>query len=333
MEDIIFPNYRFNLDKLIEDIKSARAKSVGLQLPEGLKRRATALAKAIEEGTECQVKVYGEECFGACDVIIDPDVALVFNIGHCDIPNMETDRSRLNFVELQYETDYNEVFQLLPLGDLGRKTGLLATVQHVHALKGLKEFLEENGIRAVIAKGSDRLAHPGQVLGCNFSAATNSGVDIDTFVFLGSGMFHPLGVFLTLEKPVLILDPYSKLVAILEEEARDQYLKKRWGAISSAKGAQKFGIVVSRKPGQYRPDTAERMKALFQEAGKEAHLVIMDQITPQRLEAVGLDAYVITACPRIAIDDSGLYKRPLLTPVEAEVLIGTRENLVFDEIE
>jgi 2-(3-amino-3-carboxypropyl)histidine synthase len=333
MEGIIFQSYKFDLDKILEDIKSARAKSVGLQLPEGLKRQAPALAKAIEEGSDSQVKVYGEECFGACDVIIDPDVDLVFNIGHADIPNMHLDRSRCIFVELQYDTDYSEAFELLPLGDLGRKTGLLATVQHVHALPGLKDFLEGQGIQAVIAQGGGRLAHPGQVLGCNFSAATNCGDDVDTFVFLGTGRFHPLGVFLALKKPVLILDPYSKLVALVEEEARDQYLKKRWGAISAAKGAQKFGIVVSRKPGQHRPDTAERMKTLFQEAGKEVHLVVMDLITPQRLEAVGLDAYVVTACPRIAIDDSGLYKQPLLTPVEAEALLGKREDLLFDEMD
>ena len=42
----------------------------------------------------------------------------------------------------------------------------------------------------------------------------------------------------------------------------------------------------------------------------------------------------MTACPRIAIDDSKMYKKPLLTPQELEILFKRRkwEDYEIDEI-
>ncbi|MBO7204879.1 MAG: diphthamide synthesis protein, partial [Candidatus Methanomethylophilaceae archaeon] len=47
-----------------------------------------------------------------------------------------------------------------------------------------------------------------------------------------------------------------------------------------------------------------------------------------------VDAYVCTACPRIAMDDALRYDRPMLTPPELEVALGIREwdDYVFDQI-
>jgi 2-(3-amino-3-carboxypropyl)histidine synthase len=50
--------------------------------------------------------------------------------------------------------------------------------------------------------------------------------------------------------------------------------------------------------------------------------------------AFKVDAFVSTACPRIAIDDALRYKRPMLTPIELEVALGVRawEDYAFDSI-
>jgi len=47
-----------------------------------------------------------------------------------------------------------------------------------------------------------------------------------------------------------------------------------------------------------------------------------------------VDAYINTACPRIAMDDSARYSKPMLTLVEAEIVLGIREwdNYEFDSI-
>jgi 2-(3-amino-3-carboxypropyl)histidine synthase len=47
-----------------------------------------------------------------------------------------------------------------------------------------------------------------------------------------------------------------------------------------------------------------------------------------------VDAFVSVACPRIAIDDFAIYKKPIITPPEAEIVYGQRkwEDYIFDEI-
>ena len=48
-----------------------------------------------------------------------------------------------------------------------------------------------------------------------------------------------------------------------------------------------------------------------------------------------MDAFVSVACPRIAIDDYALHKKPIITPPELEIVLGERkwEDYAFDEIE
>ena len=69
-------------------------------------------------------------------------------------------------------------------------------------------------------------------------------------------------------------------------------------------------------------------------AGKEAVVIEMENVSPKKLDAFGLDAWVSTACPRIAIDDALLYEKPMLTFPELEVVLGLREwdDYEFDEI-
>jgi 2-(3-amino-3-carboxypropyl)histidine synthase len=47
-----------------------------------------------------------------------------------------------------------------------------------------------------------------------------------------------------------------------------------------------------------------------------------------------MDAYVSTACPRIAVDDQSTYPMPVLTPQELEIMLGRAswEGYVLDEI-
>ena len=326
-----FERYAIDIDDIIARIKKRKAHRVGVQLPEGLKRQAMEIAEVIRKRSGAEVWLYGGECFGACDLEDISEVDLVLHFGHSDIPSMKAKRRKVVFVPLHFKTDYEVLFANLPLKELGAKVGLIATIQHVHALAALKSHLRKSGITAIIAKGSRRVAYPGQVLGCNFSAAKNCG-NVDSIVFLGSGRFHPAGISLALDKPVWALDPYSQEVVRADED-RDRFLRRRWGAISAAKGALTFAVVVSRRPGQKRLREAKHVMALLEDAGFMGYLVFMDLISPDRLDSLGMDAAVITACPRLVLDDSHLYKKPILTPLEVEVLLGKRKDLVFEEME
>jgi 2-(3-amino-3-carboxypropyl)histidine synthase len=77
------------------------------------------------------------------------------------------------------------------------------------------------------------------------------------------------------------------------------------------------------KPGQKRLDQALSVKALAEKHGKAVYLLAVREINPETLlEFPSIDAYVNTACPRISLDASGKFPKPVLTINEFMVASG-----------
>ena len=321
-----------DLDKVIRKINSKNVETVGLQFPEGLKMQATKIARKIEEETESTVIISGDPCFGACDVSdykMKGSVDLIVHYGHTPLP-LKYEVPTI-FVEAFANIDIKENLKqcLDALKDYSR-IALVTTTQHLHLLNEIKDYLEDNGKEVVL--GSSKSTRKGQVLGCNFSSIKN--LDAEIFLFIGSGNFHPLGINLFSNTPVLALDPYNNELRRMDEYA-DRILRIRFARITKARTAEKWGIIVSSKEGQYRMKLAKEIKKVLEEHGMEAYIILMDNVNPDALlPYLELDAFVVSACPRIAIDDSQMYKKPLLTPQELEIVLNKREweNYQFDEI-
>ncbi len=324
--------YDMDLDKVIRKINSKDAQTVGLQFPEGLKMQAVKIARQIEDETDATVIISGDPCFGACDVSdykMKGSVDLIVHYGHTPLP-------------LKYEvpTLFIEAFSNIDLkGDLEKcleelksysRIGLVTTTQHLHLLNETKDFLEDNGKEVIL--GSSPSTRKGQVLGCNFSSIKE--LEVDIILFIGSGNFHPLGIKLFSNTPVLALDPYNSEIRSMDEYA-DRILRIRFARITKASTARKWGVIVSSKEGQYRMTLAKQLKKTLEENGMEAYIILADNINPDiLLPYLELEAFVVSACPRIAIDDSQMYKKPLLTPQELEIVLNKREweNYQLDEI-
>ena len=326
-------NYEFRLDEVLARIKEMEAKVVGLQFPEGLKIHATKVAEKIENETDAMVLISGDPCYGACDVSdthMKGFVDLIVHFGHVEFP-VEYEVPVL-FIEAYSRIDVrNAVKNSLKELKNYRKIGLVTTIQHLNILDNIKDILVENGKDVLTKQGAG--TREGQVLGCNFSAI--KGVDANAFLYVGSGNFHSLGIKLFTEKPVIIADPYMNEVRNIDEFA-DRILRFRFAKITKAKEAQKFGIIVSSKKGQFRLDLAKNLKKMMNEAGKESFIIMLDNISPHLLlPYMDLDAFVVTACPRVAIDDANMYKKPLLTPKELEIVLDIRrwDDYKIDEIE
>lgn len=318
--------FDFELEHVIKIIKDKDCKKAGLQFPEGFKRQAINIARELEEKTGAMVIISGSPCFGACDIDTDlkDSVDVLFHFGHAGMG----EHGNVVFMEARSRIDVvPAVKAALPLLK-ERRIGLVTTVQHVHKLKEVVEFLKENGKEAVVGKGGPRVRYPGQVLGCNFSAAR---VDCEEYLYVGSGFFHPLGVAIATGKRVIAADPFLNQAVEISPE---KFLRKRSGYISKAMGAKVFGIVVSTKSGQYRMKLAQRLKDTANRHGIEAYIILMDLVMPEQLLAFKVDAYVNTACPRITFDDAERFHVPVLTPQEFEIVLGERnwEALEMDEM-
>ncbi|MEM3852269.1 MAG: diphthamide synthesis protein, partial [Methanomassiliicoccales archaeon] len=189
------------------------------------------------------------------------------------------------------------------------------------------------GLRVVTVVGDSRLALPGQVLGCDYTAAKRMENDVDCFLFLGDGDFHPLGLSLCTSKPVIAASP-SDGSARAYAELRERFLRQRYAAIELASKSRSFGILVSFKVGQRRPGVPEALLTEIRGSGRDAFLIHTNVISPDLIGSYNLDAYVCTACPRIAIDDYLRYSRPVLTPLETRIAIGLLpyDALTLDQI-
>lgn len=320
--------FDYDLALIVSEIKKREARAVGLQFPEGLKRAGIELAKQIEEKTGATVFLSGNPCYGACDVDEDLKnfVDVLIHFGHAELGG-EKDH-KVIFVEARAKIDIIPVVRKALPHLKGKKIGLITTVQHVHKLPEAKRLLEEKGKIAIAGEGDSRIKYAGQVLGCNFSATR---VEVDEYLYIGSGVFHPLGMALSSGKRVIAADPYSEEV---REVSTEKIVKQRYAAIARALDARTFGIIIGTKLGQKRMKLAQELKQMALRKGKEASLIMLDEITPDALMGFKADAFVNTACPRVAIDEAARYKVPLLTPVEFQIAIGELkwEDYRFDEI-
>lgn len=318
--------FDFDLERVFKIIRDKNCKRIGLQFPEGLKRQAINIARKIEEKTGASVIISGNPCFGACDIdtILASRVDILFHFGHAAMGKYDN----VIFIEARSSIEVLPAVKMaLPLLKASR-IGIITTVQHVHKLEEISEFLKENGKEAVIGEGDLRTRYHGQVLGCNFMAAK---VDCEEILYIGSGFFHPLGAAVATKKRVIAADPYLNEAVEVNPE---KFLRKRHGYIAKAMDAKVFGIIVSTKSGQNRMKLAQRLVEIAKKHGIEAHIIMMDLVTPEQLLAFKVDAYVNTACPRITIDDAERFRVPVLTPQEFEVVLGERkwEALLMDEI-
>ncbi|MBN2042818.1 MAG: diphthamide biosynthesis enzyme Dph2 [Candidatus Aenigmarchaeota archaeon] len=307
---------RKSMEGILEKIKDRNGKKIFLQVPEGLKMGVQDLADFLTgEGIDVFISI--EPCFGACDLRINEAEAmgcdLVVHVGHSDF-GVE---SKIQVIYHEYGIEIDPVplleHHLASLGGY-KRIGLVTTIQFVSALGKVRDFLEKNGFAAMTGKSSKGIE--GQILGCDHSAGLSVKDEVDCFLFVGSGRFHPLGLQEKTEKPVFFLDvEKSQLTNFSRERERMETLSIM--RVQKAKGLDNFGIIVSSKPGQMKTKMAEEIKERLKGMGKKVYVLVADQITPEKLMGLKIDVLVNTACPRIR-EDHDLFRKTILNPEDLE---------------
>lgn len=295
---------------LVNEVKQKKAKKVMIQLPEGIKIRAQEISERLEkEGVESMVSL--EPCYGACDLrdhearLLGCD--LLVHVGHSDF-GVKTAFPVLYF---PWFIDIDPIPTLKKnmkkLENYG-KIGLISSINHLPALEKVKGFLENNGKTCFIGSGRH---NPGQVLGCDIRAALNIENKVDCFLFIGTGKFHYLGVGLKRDVPLLSLD-LERMELYETGNEREKFLKQRIISMELAKDSYKFGILLSSKEGQAYVSSALGIKKRLKELKKDAVIFVMDTITQDKIFFTKVDCFINCACPRISVEDRGMYKKPLI---------------------
>lgn len=78
--------FNLDLDKAVKAIESAKAKTVCIQLPDGMKPRAREIADVLTSRTKARITIWAGSCFGACDTarVDEKDFDLLIQWGHSE---------------------------------------------------------------------------------------------------------------------------------------------------------------------------------------------------------------------------------------------------------
>lgn len=331
--------YEIPFEEVLPQVKADHPdlEAIGVQFPDGLRDHATAFADIVEAELGVPVVISADPCYGACDLSDDEmaklGVKVLLHFGHSDMPSVP----ELGGVHVYYIQAWS-THAIAPVVEeaakhhlTGKRIGVCTTAQHTHKMEEAADILRSHGFEPVIGFGDKRTKLQGQLLGCNVMAATKL-VDVDEFLFVGSGDFHPLALALETEKKIIGANPYDGRIHSFDGP-KHQILKQRYAAIAVAQEAESFGVVISTKGGQMRMASAHRVLKKLRDAGKRGYLIQNKQISPADLLYFRhLDAFVGVACPRVPIDDQGRYDKPFLTPQELDMVLGLKpmDKYVFD---
>ena len=312
-------------EKVVSEIAGRGARKILIQLPDGLKQEGPRLADLIRSKTGSEVFVSASPAWGACDLSIDAALRLkadlLVHYGHNEFLKDGSNGVPVLYVPARGRHDtISLVENAIPQLE-GKRVGLATTIQHLHTIEGMKERLEKRGFEVSIPSRGPWAHDQGQTLGCDYFGLKRIDQNVDSFLIVGS-YFHAIGASLSVEKPTVYADPYSRTVRRLDND-RARIVRQRYAMVEKARQAKNFGVIVSTKPGQSNPQIAHQIQKQLEEKGKRVVLFYADEVVPEKLlDFTDIDVFVDTACPRLALDDPERFRKPIVTRDEIMVAIG-----------
>jgi 2-(3-amino-3-carboxypropyl)histidine synthase len=321
---VVILSVEFDSLEILDWLRKLRPRRVLIQSPLGLRGLAEQICSLISgEGVDAFIS--SSPTWGGCDIAVEEakrvGAEAIIHIGHAPfLPHTELP---VFYVEARYK-DYKPLESLIePIAKAltgYRKVGVGMSVQWLNHMTQFMEDLAARGFSVVAGGPGGHLAHRGQVLGCDYSSLKTIEPIVDCYIVVGS-VFHALGAALISKKPTLMADPHTQKVEWMDERAK-RILATRYYLIQRFKEARRIAILVSRKPGQYMMGLAQKLKNILNEDGREANIIVSDEITMENIADFTYDAYINTACPRLSIEDQARFSKPLLLPMEVMVALG-----------
>lgn len=77
--------YDLEIQRIVNTIKTEKAKKVLLQFPEGMKPYSQEICREIENKTKVNCFIWLDSCFGACDLPLEVErlgIDLIIQFGH-----------------------------------------------------------------------------------------------------------------------------------------------------------------------------------------------------------------------------------------------------------
>ncbi|HEQ79240.1 MAG TPA: diphthamide biosynthesis enzyme Dph2 [Euryarchaeota archaeon] len=323
--------YSYDASILEKALEGKKGGKVLVQLPDGVKRFASEAMYHLEPYL-MNVHIWGGTCFGACDFPNLCEYDLLIQFGHAPIPGVGNEKTV--FIPLRRRIiDDSELVMALAntFGDERPSITLVSTIETTHDLDRLADVLHSHKYQCVVPDVIERSYEKGQVLGCN---AGHLDIKTDIAIFIGDGRFHPLGI--ALSNPDIRIFTFKIGNTKLKELTQDaeRVVRIRWAIMENAKKCSRFGVITTMREGQNRVAQAEEALLKLREHGKEAEILMTEIVDIASLLDWDFDAYVVTVCPRLALDDSNRFHVPVITLQEMHMILdgASSSSYTFDTL-
>jgi len=299
-------------------------------MPEGLLLFATTISDILTQFCPgIETLIMGDVTYGAC--CIDDYTAralgcdLLVHYAHsCLIPvDITTIKTLYVFVDISIDTTHL-LATLERNFSSGKTIAMVGTIQFNATLHGVRAPLENAGFKVLIPQIAP--LSKGEILGCTSPRLTNTdGVDI--ILYLGDGRFHLESAMIHNPTiPAYRYDPYSRKLTRETYDHAEMHSLRR-DAISTAKKARRWGLILGSLGRQGNPHTLNMIERMLDEQDIPHVTLLLSEIFPGKLAMMDdIECWVQVACPRLSIDWGYAFPRPLLTPYEALVVLGAKED-------
>ena len=323
------PNYSFELHKTIHRIRTNGSTKVALQMPEGLLLFATTISDILTQFCPgIETVIMGDVTYGAC--CIDDYTAralgcdLLVHYAHSCLIPVDVTKIKTLYVFVDISIDTAHLLATITRNFAAGKTiAMVGTIQFNATLHGVRAPLEAAGFKVLIPQISP--LSKGEILGCTSPKLDAEGVDY--ILYLGDGRFHLESAMI--HNPSIHAyryDPYSRrLTRELYDHAEMHGLRR--SAIHAAKSAKNWGLILGSLGRQGNPHTMSLIEKKLTERGIPYIYLLLSEIFPGKLAMMEeVECWVQVACPRLSIDWGYAFPRPLLTPYEALIVLGEKED-------
>jgi len=317
--------YHFEIPKTIWKIRKAKARNIGLQMPDGLLLWATQIAAILKRfgapGEILTVTIMGDVNFGAC--CIDDlggaaiGVDFLVHYGHSCLVPVDQTVVKTMYVFVRIDIDIDHFVETVKLNFTESDAlCLIGTVQFNAAVFGAYEQLKEEGFD-VVAPQAKPLSQ-GETLGCTSPLLP----ECDACISIADGRFHLEAAMMHNREVERFYryDPYTQVLTT-ESYAHDVLDEHRFGAIERARHAKVVGLILGTLGRQGSVGVLEGVRRLFDEHCVKTFVLLLSEITKEKLALFpNVDAWVQVACPRLSTDWGHYFDKPLLTSYEAHSL-------------
>lgn len=208
---------------------------------------------------------------------------------------------KLAFIEVRYNKEITLPTDFLE--KIPKKVILFTNIQYHPQYDAIKAQLEAKGIEVHRVRPKHAWEE-GQILGC--SVEDWSAEDVEGFVYIGDGFFHPKALLFNNEQPVFMYDPEHDEQYTLTQKDIESILKRRKGAYATFLTSTEVGVLITSKYGQNRLKESFSLEEKFPD--KKFYYLMADQIDFDSLQDFNfIQVFVNTACPRIMDDHDKIF--------------------------